>query len=155
MSGWPNCAKVGTDALAKILWDTNLFIYMLEEHPQFAPAVTQIFQNMRRRGDDLITSALTLGEVLTKPLAIGDTQLEQQYRALFQPPAVTVTPFDLEAAGHYARIRQDRTIRPPDAIQLACAARAGAALFITNDERLSRKIMPGLPFVTSLSHSPL
>jgi hypothetical protein len=36
----------------------------------FAPAVTQIFENMRRRGDQLVTSALTLGEVLTRPLGI-------------------------------------------------------------------------------------
>jgi predicted nucleic acid-binding protein len=141
--------------VARVFWDTNLFIYMLEGHPEFEPAVTQMFENMRRRGDHLVTSALTLGEVLTRPLAIGDIELEQQYRALFQPPAVTIAPFDIEAAGHYARIRQDRTIRPPDAIQLACAAGAGAALFITNDERLSRKSIPGLPFVTSLARSPV
>jgi predicted nucleic acid-binding protein len=141
--------------VARIFWDTNLFIYMLEEHPEFEPVVTRIFENMRRRGDHLITSALTLGEVLTRPLATGDTELEQQYRALFQPPEVTIAPFDIEAAGHYGRIRQDRTIRPPDAIQLACAARGGAALFITNDERLSRKTIAGLPFVTSLARSPV
>jgi predicted nucleic acid-binding protein len=141
--------------VAGIFWDTNLFIYLIEDHPEFGPAVMQIFENMNRRGDRLITSSLTLGELLTKPLRIGDTELEQKYRELFQSPDVIVTPFDVEAAAHYARIRQDRTIRPPDAIQLACAARAGAALFITNDERLSRRTIPGLPFVTSLSRSPV
>jgi predicted nucleic acid-binding protein len=44
----------------------------------------------------------------------------------------------------------DRTIRPPDAIQLACAAQANVDLFITNDDRLSHKVVPGIQFVTSL-----
>ena len=50
----------------------------------------------------------------------------------------------------YATIRQDRSISPPDAIQLACAAAVGMDLFITNDQRLSRKVVPGIHFITSL-----
>ena len=50
-----------------------------------------------------------------------------------------------------AAIRADRTIRAPDTIQLACAAAAGVDLFITNDDRLSRKVMPGVKFITSLA----
>jgi predicted nucleic acid-binding protein len=47
------------------------------------------------------------------------------------------------------------TIRPPDAIQLACAAEAGIDLFITNDDRLSKKAVRGIHFVTSLKNAPL
>ncbi len=66
-----------------------------------------------------------------------------------------VVPFDATAARRYAAIRLDRGIRPPDAIQLACAAEAGVDLFITNDERLSRKIVPGIQFLTSLDRALL
>ncbi len=58
-------------------------------------------------------------------------------------------------AGHYARIRRDKTIRSPDAIQLACTASAGVDLFITNDDRLSRKNIPGIHFITSLARAPI
>ncbi|MND07925.1 hypothetical protein D3C83_302310 [compost metagenome] len=64
-------------------------------------------------------------------------------------------PFDQDAAIAYARIRKDRSIRPPDAIQLACAAHAGVDLFITNDDRLSKKLVDGIHFVTSLERAPI
>jgi predicted nucleic acid-binding protein len=65
----------------------------------------------------------------------------------------TIVPFDENAAPRYADIRADRTIRPPDAIQLACAAAAGVDLFITNDDRLSRKQVSGVKFITSLERA--
>jgi len=50
----------------------------------------------------------------------------------------------------YASVRQDRSISPPDAIQLSCAAVAQVDLFVTNDDRLSRKVVPGIQFVAAL-----
>ena len=67
--------------------------------------------------------------------------------------AVMLVPFDREAARRYALIRQDRAIRAPDALQLACAATARTDLFVTNDERLSRCTVPGIQFITSLDHA--
>ena len=52
-----------------------------------------------------------------------------------------------DAAWEYARLRRDRTIRPPDAIQLACASAAKTNLFITNDARLSRKTVAGVDVI--------
>ena len=65
--------------------------------------------------------------------------------------AATVIPFDHSAAYAFAALRRDRTIQPPDAIQLACASVAGADLFITNDHRLNRKVVPGVHFIQSLA----
>ena len=69
--------------------------------------------------------------------------------------AATVVPFDRRAAYAFAAVRKDRTIRPPDAIQLACAAVAGVDLFITNDHRLNRKVVPGVHFIQSLATAAL
>lgn len=44
-------------------------------------------------------------------------------------------------------------IRPPDAIQLACAAQVGVDLFITNDDRLSRLTIPGIQFLVPLERA--
>ena len=49
-----------------------------------------------------------------------------------------------------AEIRRDRSIRAPDTIQLACASAAGTDLFITNDDRLSKKNIRGIQFIQSL-----
>jgi predicted nucleic acid-binding protein len=67
----------------------------------------------------------------------------------------TILAFDASCASRYAAIRSDRGIKAPDAIQLACAAAAGVDLFITNDDRLSRKHVPDVKFITSLERAYL
>src|ERR1700704_6655702 len=135
--------------MSRIFWDTNLFIYLIEDYARLSERVAVIRQRMLERGDQLFTSSLTLGEVLVKPFDLGEEKLTEQYRYGISAGA-TIIDFDSEAAVQYARIRHDRTIRPPDAIQLACAAAAKVELFITNDDRLSQKTVSGIHFVTSL-----
>ncbi len=141
--------------MALIFWDTHLFIYLFEKNPKFGKTVLELYRRMKERGDELLTSTLTVGEVLTKPLAIGDAALVDRYRSLFQSDAIRVVDFDMPTSELYAQIRRDRSIRPSDAIQLACAARFKADLFITNDDRLCRKTIPGITFVSALSTAPL
>lgn len=141
--------------MANIFWDTNLFIYLVEANPQFGPAVKDLRRRMLRRNDRLFTSAMTVGEVLVKPIASGNRALAEQYRTFFAAPQISVATFDLSAAEAYAIIRNDRTIRPGDAIQLACAAAAEVDLFITNDSRLNRKNVPGIKFISGLSEAPI
>jgi predicted nucleic acid-binding protein len=141
--------------VTKIFWDTNLFIYLFEQNPDFSPRVVEIRKAMVARGDQLYTSSLTVGEILVKPSEEDDRLLLDKYRSFFQHRAVNVIPFDQEAALLYATIRRDRTIARPDAIQLACAARCETDLFITNDNRLAGKRVPGIKFITSLAGAPL
>jgi predicted nucleic acid-binding protein len=138
--------------VSRIFWDTNLFIYLIEDYGDPSGRVASLRKRMIERNDDLFTSALTLGEILVKPLEANDEVLARRYEAALRQGA-EIIPFDVEAARLYAGIRNDRTIRPPDAIQLACAAQARVDLFITNDERLSMKSIPRIQFVTSLQRA--
>jgi len=135
--------------VSRIFWDTNLFIYLIENHGDLSERVAQLRKRMIERSDNLYTSALTLGEILVKPIEAGNEVLGRRYEAALRQGAAII-PFDVDAARLYAGIRKDRTIRPPDAIQLACAAQARVDLFITNDERLSMKSIPRIQFVSSL-----
>jgi predicted nucleic acid-binding protein len=110
---------------------------------------------MEERKDRLVTSSLTIGEILVKPIREGDSEAERRYWALFSSPEIQIVSFDPNAARQYARLRQDAALRAPDAIQLACAASAGVDLFVTNDDRLSRKNIPGIKFITSLARAPI
>lgn len=141
--------------MARVFWDTNLFIYLIEDEGPRAGRVESLWRGMRDRNDRLYTSALTLGEVLAKPVSEGRRDLEQRYLQLLRSPRITMVMFDASIAPNYARIRGDRSIRPLDAIQLACAAAAEIDLFITNDDRLSRKRVPEIKFITSLDRSPI
>ncbi len=138
--------------MSRVFWDTNLWIYLLEGRGALADRVAALRERMQERRDQMFTSAFTLGEILVKPIERGDEALAARYTRVIQATAIVV-PFSAEAAPSYARIRLDRSIRPPDAIQLACAATAEIDLFITNDERLSRKTVPGINFVASLDRS--
>jgi predicted nucleic acid-binding protein len=138
-----------------VFWDTNLFIYLLEEHPVFFPQVAAIRRRMLDRRDRLCTSALTLGETLAAPYARQDVALARRYRTILRPPVVDILPFTHESSEHYARIRADRTIGRADALQLACAAQAGVDLFLTNDRRLTGRHIPGIQFVAGLENCPL
>lgn len=138
--------------MSRVFWDTNLFIYLIEDYGELSERVAGLRKRMNERRDELYTSALTLGEILIKPLEANDEVLARRYEAALLQGAVVI-PFDVDAARLYAGIRKDRTIRPPDAIQLACAAQARVDLFITNDDRLSTKSIPRIHFVTSLQRA--
>ena len=135
--------------MSRIFWDTNLFVYLIEDRGERAEQVAELRRWMIERDDELMTSALTLGEVLVKPMESGDEALMRRYENAIGTVA-TVLPFDDRAAPRFAEIRRDRSIRAPDAIQLACAAAASVDLFVTNDDRLSRKHVRGIQFIRSL-----
>jgi predicted nucleic acid-binding protein len=135
--------------MSRVFWDTNLFIYLFEEYGELSKEVSGLRQRMISRGDQLFTSTLTLGEILVKPIEKGDDELRRAYLQAITVAAVML-PFDQETAEHYARIRQDQSIKAPDAIQLACAAQARIDLFITNDDHLKGKVVSGIQFIASL-----
>ncbi len=135
--------------MSRVFWDTNLFIYLVEAHPKYSQRVVDLRRRMLKRRDQLYTSALTLGEVLVKPVEAGNEALRRSYERAMTTGVVLIS-LDQDAARIYAQIRQDRSLRAPDTIQLACAAQAQVDLFITNDDRLSGKVVPGIQFIVSL-----
>ena len=140
--------------MSRIFWDTNLFVYLLEDKGELTEHVVAMRQRMIERGDELITSALTLGEILVRPMEAGNHGLMRRYEQTITANAV-VLPFDARAAPAFAAVRHDRSIQPADAVQLACAAVAGVDMFITNDQRLSRKVVQGIHFIRSLASAGL
>jgi uncharacterized protein len=136
--------------VSRIYWDTMLFIYWLEDHPQYAKRVDAIHSRMQERQDRLIASTFTFGEVLAGVYRRNATRLADESRRLLQAVVAEAVPFTLDTAEQYARIRGSLGLAPADAIHLACAAQARADLFLTNDKRLVGKIVPGIQFITSL-----
>ncbi|HTZ94763.1 MAG TPA: PIN domain-containing protein [Terriglobales bacterium] len=136
--------------MSRIYWDSMLFIYWLEDNPRFANRVAAIHARMQARQDELITSAFTLGEVLAGAYRKGAGQAANEVRGMLLDLISEVLPFTAETAERYARIRGSQGIASPDAIHLACAANAGVDLFLTNDNDLIEKIVPGIQFIAGL-----
>jgi uncharacterized protein len=136
--------------VSRVYWDTMLFIYWLEDHPQFAKRVGAIHSRMQERHDQLITGAFTFGEVLAGVYRKGVPEVADESRRMLQSVIAEVVPFTIKTADRYAQIRGASGIAPTDAIHLASAAEAGTDLFLTNDKKLLGKIVPGIQFIASL-----
>jgi predicted nucleic acid-binding protein len=140
--------------LSKVFFDTNVFIYMFEGLEPNRSRTLAIRKRMLDRGDRIVTSAMTLGEVLVRPTKLGQTSLIEQYDRAIRDTAQVVS-FDAQMAWRYASLRATHTIRNADAIQLACAAHFGVDLFITNDKNLHKLNVPGIGFIAPLEKVPL
>jgi predicted nucleic acid-binding protein len=55
-----------------------------------------------------------------------------------------------QAASVFAQLRAQSGVKALDALHLAVAATAGVDLFLTNDRRLQKLVVPGIQFITSL-----
>jgi predicted nucleic acid-binding protein len=141
--------------MSRIFLDTNFFIYLYEGQGPLAARARYLSRAFITRRDEVLTSVMSVGEVLVTPLARGDFALAQHYRRLFRSPGIAVLPFIEQAAETFARIRIGGKIRPPDAIQLATAGTAGCDLFLTNDDRLHGVTIPGIQFITSFEKAPI
>src|SRR3989454_12121113 len=105
--------------MSRIFWDTNLFIYLFEGSGKFSIQVLALRGRMLERGDQLMTSAITLGEILVKPIQIGDVKAVAYYQQLIATTAAVI-PFEEKAALAYARLRADRSEEHTSELQSPC-----------------------------------
>jgi len=117
--------------------DTGPLIYYIEEHAAFLAKIKPFFEAAERNEFRIVTSFVTLIEVLVHPLREGRPELAEEYRnILLQSPALTI-PLDEGIAEEAAGLRARHNLRTPDAIQRATAIRSGASWFLTNDAELA------------------
>lgn len=126
--------------------DTAIFIYFVEQHSRYVETVRPLFAAADRGHVQLVTSAITLLELLVVPYRAGDDALAERYELLLtRSRGVTTVALDLGQLRSAAQIRANIGVRTPDSLQLAAARTAGCSAFITNDRRLPK--LPGLPIV--------
>jgi predicted nucleic acid-binding protein len=126
--------------------DTAPLIYFIEENPTYLQAADAFFEAIFRSEFSVVTSVITIPEVLVYPLRQGNTVLAQQYRdILFNSQGLTTIDIVSDIAEVAAQLRADYNLRTPDAIQMATAIAQGASFFLTNDARL-----PSLPDLSVL-----
>ena len=119
--------------------DTAPLIYFIEENPAYLPLVRPFFEAVDRGELRVVTSVLTLTEVLVHPMRRGDHDLADQYRRiLLHANQITTVQVSEGVAEEAGQLRARHNLRTPDAIQLATAIRSGASSFLTNDGRLPK-----------------
>lgn len=132
--------------------DTAVVIYMIERHARFASLVRPLFEAADRGEVALVTSGVTLIEVMVVPLRAGDEALAARYEALLtRGRGLTLVDLDRPLLRAAARLRATHAVRTPDALQLAAALARRCGCFLTNDRRLPS--FPGLPVLQLSDHA--
>jgi predicted nucleic acid-binding protein len=124
--------------------DTALFIYYIEANQTFLPLVAPIFEDVAAGRREVVTSTLTLLEVLVVPYRAGNLDLASRCEAyLSRSRGVRLVDVDRSQLRTAAQLRElHPSVRTPDALQLAAALSAGCSAFVTNDRDLPA--VPGL-----------
>ena len=118
--------------------DTAPLIYFIERVPTYLELVRPFFAAVSRGEIRVVTSTVTLVEVLTQPLRLGADALTTRYREiLLNSEGVSCIPVSSSIAVEAATLRSVYNLRTPDAIQIATVVSEGASAFLTNDRRLA------------------
>jgi predicted nucleic acid-binding protein len=133
----------------KVYLDTNIFIYVLNDTPNLAQPCLALLQACADRQVLGLTGDATLAELLVKPLQHNNAAAVAAVRALLvEDGAITLLSHDRHCFERAAHLRAAHGLKMVDALHLATAMQAGAACFITNDQRF-----PTLATVECLSLS--
>ena len=123
--------------------DTAIFIYFIEEHPMFLPLIEPLFREVDRGHMELVTSALTLLEVLVVPYRTGDHLLAARYESLLtRSRGVRIGDISRDLLRAAAQLRAATGVKTPDSLQLVAALATGSTAFLTNDRDLPN--IPGI-----------
>lgn len=124
-----NVAELPAGAL--LLVDSAPIIYTLEANERFAQRFAPLFQRHAMGELVIAVTTITIAEVLTGPLKVGEEALAKRYRAVLD--AWQVVDFTSDIAESAARLRGTYGLKLPDAIQLASALEINAHALVTHD----------------------
>lgn len=133
--------EIGAGPLAL---DTVAFIYFIEEHPRFLPALDPVFAAIDSGRLRAVTSILTLLEVLVIPYRASNVSLAERYeQVLTRSRGLHLIDIDRGQLRAAAQLRAvHAALRTPDAFQVSAALSGGCSAFLTNDRDLP--LVPGL-----------
>lgn len=133
--------------------DTAVFIYFIEEHPQFLPVVEPVFVAIDGGSLAGVTSGLTLLETLVVPYRAGDAPLAERYEALLtRSRGMRLVDLDRALLRSAARLRATIRLKTPDALQFAAALASNCSTYLTNDRDLPP--VPGIRILQLRDYLP-
>jgi predicted nucleic acid-binding protein len=98
-----------------------------------------LFDLVDERKITVVTSSFTRTETLSKPIRDKATEVEKQYRLIFdRGEHLETIPLDDDIANDAAQLRAAYNLRSPDAVHLATAIKSNCQAFLTNDLQLKR-----------------
>jgi len=120
-----------------IFLDTAPLIYYIEDNQLYSNVLDKLFELNLKMEVQLITSTITLLEVLVIPMKTNNFDLVEKYKSLLcQSDTFKIWDIDVEVAVKAAGLRAKYRLKTPDAIQIATAICRFSDYFLTNDKQL-------------------
>jgi len=123
---------------SKVFVDTPAFLYFFEENPDWLDLTITIFELAEEKEIKIITSSITVLEVLTGLEKEGSDKDKEEFKNMINDFGVEVVGFKEKHATTAAYLRVEYNLKSPDAIQLAIAIEEDIAAFVTNDQQLTK-----------------
>jgi predicted nucleic acid-binding protein len=126
-----------TIAGKRVYFDTNIFIYVLEEFAEAAAQLHEIRAALLTGDCEVFTSELTLCELLVPHFRSNNLERMKQYRGFLERSgAVTLIATSRLTYLRASDYRGQFGLKTTDAIHVASATEAECAIFLTSDTRL-------------------
>jgi predicted nucleic acid-binding protein len=127
------------EGIQRLYTETAPLIYYVEENPTYVAKMDAIIEAIEDRPIEAVSSVITLTEVLTHPLKLGNARLVQQYRdILLNSREFRLLPITSRIAESAADLRARYNLRTPDALHVAAGIDARCDAFLTNDAGIKR-----------------
>lgn len=114
--------------------DTNLFIYFLDQNPEFFTVASTLLAAVELGSLIAYTGDITVAETLVKPYQTDNILLVANIKAFFYADDfLSIRSHDADTFNLCAQIRAKYSMKFADALHYATALKAGCKFFITND----------------------
>lgn len=122
----------------RLYLDANVFIYAVEGFEPYDEFLRRLFAVVESSAVHVMTSEITLAEVLVAPLRYDRPDLASVYRELLAIEGrVEVLSVSRDILLQSAAIRARSNAKPIDAIHVATAMTGASDIFISDDRRLN------------------
>ena len=120
-----------------IFLDTAPLIYFIESNTAYQASLENFFTAFDKGDFSILTSTLTLLEVLVQPIKLNRLDLVSQYKKILSSASgIELIEMTSAVALRAAELRAKYGLKTPDSIQVGTALEYGAQYFLTNDIRL-------------------
>jgi len=116
-----------------VYWDSCIFIEAIQQEPSSLPVLSAIVRAAQAGDVRIVTSALTLAEVVRAQRSSGTAADEQTIRQLFDNPYIVVRAVTRAVATDARAVSRQHGVKPPDAIHVATALAAKVSELHTRD----------------------
>jgi predicted nucleic acid-binding protein len=122
---------------AQVYLDSNIFIALAEGMASVQSLLVELFDGADAGHWRMVTSDLTLAEVLIRPLRLQQADLVQQYEELLGGRnGLRTHTVDRDILRKASALAAESNMKLPDAIHAATAQHCSCQFLITEDKRL-------------------